>query len=78
LQRISGQQRETLAALPGVLLANGVQLLESGVGVSDSRPLWRWLLLLVLILLLAELGMLIYPWLRSVGLVAARRTVNAD
>jgi hypothetical protein len=76
LQTISGQQRESLAGLPGVLLANGEQLLESGFEASDSRPLWRWLLLMVMILLFAELGMLVYPWLRSVGLVAVRSTVN--
>ncbi len=74
LQRISGQQREALAALPGVIVASGDELLDSGVGVSDSRPLWRWLLLMVLILLLAELGMLIYPWLLLRGI--SRRSKN--
>jgi hypothetical protein len=38
--------------------------------------MWRWLLLVVLGLLLLELGMLIYPWLRIVGLATTRGTAN--
>jgi hypothetical protein len=78
LQTMSGQQRELLMSLSGVSVSAGKQQPASGMQTNGSRPLWRWLLLVVLILLLVELGMLIYPWLRLVGLAAARQPASEN
>ncbi len=76
LRTLSGQQKEALHDLARASLVTGEQLLRSDVGVTDSRPLWRWLLLLVFVVLFAELGILIYPWLRTAGWVSTGADVN--